>query len=199
VEIYEERGTRANPETRALLYSGTDSEHWYGADTLQASIGQSDNAFTPLQMAAYCATLASGGERMKTTLLHSRISWVGTELLYTHTPQVVNTYPLSATAKKAVLDGMILAATEGTASTYLKDYPVLVAGKTGTAQHGSGGSDNASFICFAPADDPQIAIAIYVEKGAQGGNLGQIARAMLDVYFRENSALPSQGQENMPH
>ena len=198
VEIYEERGTRANPETRKFLYAGTDSENWYGADTLQASIGQSDNAFTPLQMAAYCATLASGGQRMKTTLLHSRISWDGTELLYTHTPEVLASYPISHAAKQAVLDGMILAANEGTASTYLKNYPVLVAGKTGTAQHGSGGSDNASFICFAPAHDPQIAIAIYVEKGAQGGNLGQIARAMLDVYFRDKTALPSQGQESTP-
>ena len=71
-----------------------------------------------------------------------------------------------------------------------------MAGKTGTAQHGGTGSDNASFICYAPANDPQIAIAIYVEKGAQGGNLGQIARAMMDVYFAGTSEMPSVTPEN---
>ena len=44
-------------------------------------------------------------------------------------------------------------------------------------------SDNASYVCYAPADDPQIAVAIYVEKGAQGGALGNIAKAIFDVYF----------------
>ena len=54
---------------------------------------------------------------------------------------------------------------------YMENYPVAVCAKTGTAEHGSAGSDNASFVCYAPQDDPEIAIAVFVEKGAQGGNL----------------------------
>ena len=74
---------------------------------------------------------------------------------------------------------------EVTAYSAFVGYDVAVCAKTGTAQHGSGGSDNASFVLYAPADDPEIAIAIYVEKGAQGGTLGTIARDILTAYFSE--------------
>ena len=72
-----------------------------------------------------------------------------------------------------------------------------MAAKTGTAQHGAGNtSDNASFVCYAPADDPQVAIAIYVEQGAQGGNLGKIVRAVLDEYFSQESKYETTSKEN---
>ena len=196
VEIYEATGTRASRETRKDLYAGTDSANWYGADTLQASIGQSDNSFTPVQLAAYCATLARGGLRLRSTFLHEVTSWDSSQLLYRTVPEETGGYPMSENALAAVKEGMELAASTGTAATHFKNYPIPVAGKTGTAQHGTGGSDNASFICYAPADDPQIAIAIYVEKGAQGGNLGQIARAMMDVYFAGTTEMPSVTPEN---
>ena len=90
---------------------------------------------------------------------------------------------------------MRLAATEGTASTYLKDYDIAVCAKTGTAEHGAGGSANGSFICYAPADDPEIAIAVYVENGAQGGNLAQAAVAVMDEYFKtaQDDTIPAEG------
>lgn len=183
VELAEETGTRANPKTKKAIYAGTNEADWYGADTLQAAIGQSDNFFTPMQMADYCAALANGGRRYTATFLKQVSSWDSGELLYSHTPTIAGDLAISDEAKAACKEGMRMAATVGTAAAYLKDYPVAVCAKTGTAQHGSGGSDNASFICYAPADDPEIAIAVYVEKGAQGGNLGQIAVAMLDEYF----------------
>ena len=76
-----------------------------------------------------------------------------------------------------------MAAISGTASAYLGTYPIAVACKTGTAEHGSAGSDHASFVLYAPADDPQIAISVYVEKGAQGGNLANVAKAIMNAYF----------------
>lgn len=195
-ELYEETGVRANPKTKQERHSAAGTGDWYGADTLQAAIGQSDNLFTPIQMATYCATLANRGTRMDTTFLKQVTSWDSSTLIYEHKPEVASVYEMSDEAYLAVSEGMILSAEEGTGRTYLWDYPVQVAAKTGTAQHGSGGSDNASFICYAPADDPQIAIAIYVEKGAQGGNLGQIARAMLDAYFATDNATPTTPNEN---
>ena len=72
----------------------------------------------------------------------------------------------------------------GTADTAFMNYPIKVAGKTGTAETGiPGASDNGAFVCFAPLDDPQIAIAVYVEKGGHGSTLATIARSILDVYF----------------
>ena len=62
-----------------------------------------------------------------------------------------------------------------------------ICAKTGTAEHGSGGSDNASFVVFAPKEDPVIAIAVYVERAAGSSNLGQIPRAVLIDYFNDSS------------
>ena len=197
IELPEETGTRANPDTKKRLYD-EDHNGWYAADTLQAAIGQSNNSFTPLQLAQYAATLANKGTRYRATLLSRVVSWDYSSQLYTHRAEILSQAKLSGEAIAVVRDGMKLAASEGTASTYFRDYPVAVAGKTGTAQHGSLGSDNASFLCFAPADDPEIAVAVYVERGAQGGNLGQVARAILDYYFARSasSALPVSEPEN---
>ena len=94
------------------------------------------------------------------------------------------------------MDFMAVTSYSGTSYSLFGNYDVAVCAKTGTAEHGSGGSDNASFVLYAPADDPDIAIAIYVEKGAQGGNLGKIAKAILDVYFSEASAVDTVPAEN---
>ena len=72
----------------------------------------------------------------------------------------------------------------GTAANVFKNYPIKVAAKTGTAQSGPvNASDNGAFVCYAPLEDPQIAIAVYGEKAGHGSSLATIAKAMLDVYF----------------
>ena len=200
VELPEEVGYRANAETKAILYADQpDLSGWYKADTLAAAIGQSENRITPLQLCVYTCTLANRGTRYRATFLSKVISADYQTLLEKVEPQVVSNFKISDVAYEAVKEGMRLAVTEGSAKTYLEKYPVPVCAKTGTAQHGSGGSDNASLVVFAPADDPQIAIAIYVEKGAQGGNLGRVAVDILDHYFSEetiNETYPGEGVAN---
>jgi penicillin-binding protein 2 len=71
----------------------------------------------------------------------------------------------------------------GTAWSAFKNYPISVAAKTGTAQSQPNASDNGAFVCYAPADDPQIAIAVYGEKAGHGNTLATIARDILDIYF----------------
>jgi penicillin-binding protein 2 len=71
----------------------------------------------------------------------------------------------------------------GTAYSTFKNYPVAVAAKTGTAESSPGASANGAFVCFAPADDPQIAIAIYGERAGGGGKLAPVAKEILDVFF----------------
>ncbi len=195
-ELPEAAGVRANPESKSKLHTLAIDREWYGADTLQAAIGQSDNRFAPIQLAQYCATLANGGVRYRATFLSEVLERDGSGRAYRQSPEILSSYPISEEAQLAYREGMRMSAERGTGAKYLRDYPVPVAAKTGTAQHGSGGSDNASFICYAPADDPEIAIAIYLEKGAQGGNLGQIARAVLDRYFAKTTALPRESAEN---
>ncbi len=197
IELSESSGRRANAQTKSELYSGEDGL-WYGADTVSAAIGQSENRFTPIQLCTYICALANQGTRYQTTFLKRVISADYQELLFENEPTILSQLTISDKAYKACIDGMRLATTSksGTSYTLFHDYPIAVCAKTGTAEHGSGGSDNASFVIFAPADDPQIAITIFVEKGAQGGNLGNIAKPILDAYFSATAAIDTVPAEN---
>lgn len=188
VELQEVTGTRANRETKAALYAGGEAD-WYGADVIQAAIGQSDNKFTPMQMVCYTSALANEGTRYKATYLSRVVSWDYQELIVQHEPEVASQLEMSAEAIDCYKTGMELVASKGTAAQYLANYPIKVACKTGTAQWGNmhTGSDHASFVLYAPADDPEIAIAVYVEKGAQGGNLANVCIPILDAYFSTTS------------
>ena len=189
VELPEVVGTRANRETKAELYAG-DQAIWYGADVIQAAIGQSDNKFTPMQMVCYTSALANNGTRYNATFLSRVISWDYQELIMQHEPTVASELDISDEAIDCYKTGMKLVASQGTAAQYLATYPVSVACKTGTAQWGNmhSGSDHASFVLYAPADDPEIAIAVYVEKGAQGGNLANVCIPIMNAYFSASSS-----------
>ena len=185
IELPEEIGRRGNPDTKKELYGDTDLAPWTGGDTLSLSIGQSECRFTPMQLAVYTAALANRGARYRATFLSRIISSDYQTLLYETKPELLSTLEISDEAYLAYTNGMRMAVTEtsGTAHKVFGDYEIAVCAKTGTAQHGSAGSDHASFVCYAPLEDPTIAIAVYVENGAQGGVLGNVARAIFDVYF----------------
>ena len=173
---------------------------------LQAVIGQSLNRFTPLQLACYTSTLANKGTRYEATLLSRVVSWDYQDLIEEHKPTVASTLEISDKAMAAVDQGMRLTATLGTAEQYLANYPVTVACKTGTAQwQGTtstgafSGSDNASFVLYAPADAPEIAIAVYVERGSQGGNLANVCIPILDAYFSTSAKYETITTENIAY
>lgn len=185
VELYEAQGHRANPETKATLYSGDDAR-WYAGDTVTAAIGQSENRFTPVQLCTYVTTLCNKGTRYRATFLDKVVTADYGTVVAAHSPTVMSEYAMTDEAFNGVLTGMKLVANEmgGTAYNVFKDYPVEVAAKTGTAQTGiNGTSDNGAFVCFAPANDPQIAIVVYGERAGHGSSLGQVARSVLDAYF----------------
>lgn len=184
VELYETLGYRANPATKAKLFAGTDSAGWYYADGIMNGIGQSYNSFTPMQLASYAMGLANQGTRYKATFLNRVVSADYRQLLMENKVQVLSQMAISQEAYEVYLSGMkmVAGASGGTAYSTFKDYPIAVAAKTGTAEAGLG-SANGAFVCFAPADDPQIAIAVYGEKAGGGGKLAPIAKEILNVYF----------------
>ena len=199
IEVLEYKGQRANPENKAKVFLGTDNEAWVDGDMLQAAIGQNVTEVTPVQLATYTATLANNGTRMKATLLRRVVSWDFQELLVESIPEVVSKLEMNPETIAMYKEGMVMAAGyNATADPFYKEhYPIPVAAKTGTAQHGSGlESDNASLVCFAPADDPQIAIAIYVENGAVGGQLAYIAMDVFDAYFSQTGKYETVYGEN---
>ena len=185
IELYERIGHRANAETKAKLYTG-DNARWYMGDQILASIGQSDNRFTPIQLCSYVTTLVNQGTRYKATFLNRVVSADHTQVVMENQTQVLSKMAISDQAFNAYTTGMKLAASEsgGTAYSTFRNYPVTVAAKTGTAPTGvSNHSDNGAFVCYAPADDPQIAVVVYGERAGHGRSLGDVARAVLDAYF----------------
>ena len=184
VELFEYTGYRANAETKKKLHTAEGTSGWYPADQITASIGQSDNKFTPMQLCVYTSTLANRGTRYKATFLNRVVSSDYTSLEYVNEPVVVSQFEISNDAYYAYTKGMRDVALTGTARSILKNYPIPVAAKTGTAETDNG-SDNGAFVCYAPYDDPEIAIVVYGEKAGHGRTMGQIAKALLDTYFED--------------
>lgn len=181
IELSEKLGHRANPTTKKQLYKG-DLSGWYAADSIMAAIGQSDNLFTPIQLCVYTATLANRGSRYSATFLNRVISSDYTSVLKEQTPELVSKLEISDETFAAYSEGMRLVAVSGTASKYFKNYPISIAAKTGTAET-DGGSDNGAFLCYAPYDDPEIAVVVYGEHAGHGSTMAQIGKEILNAYF----------------
>lgn len=184
IELSEAVGRIASPEWKDILFTGADAE-WYAGDTLQAAIGQSDTMVTPIQLARYCAALANFGTVYECSILKSVSSYDYSDSIFERTPKVANELDeVEPYTWGLVREGMIGAANDpyGTVFATFYGYEPTVAAKTGTTETG-GVTDDATFICYAPADDPEIAIAVVVENGSAGANLAPIAREVLDYYF----------------
>ena len=170
VEVDDSKGLLVEPKSNGV-----------GGDTLQFAIGQL-NAFTPLQLANYAATLANGGTHYRATLISKVVSYDLSEVYDENEPEVVNTVEISDTTLNAVKEGMLSVTVDGTGRAALGDYPIKVGGKTGTSQTNSG-ADHSVFIAFAPFDNPQIAISVVLEHGNNGYAAGTVVRSILDAYF----------------
>jgi len=113
---------------------------------------------------------------------------------------VLSQLDISDDAYYSYSEGMKLVASdpEGTGFKVFGDYPIQVSAKTGTAQIGiNGASDHGAFVCFAPSNDPQIAIAVYGERAGNGSGMGFVARDILDQYFDVGEAGDVDSFENL--
>lgn len=195
IELTEKVGWRANEASKKASYNNSADAAWNGGDRVLCAIGQSENRFTPLQLAVYTCTLANQGTRYRATFLNRVTSSDYRTLVYSNSPEVVSKMNISDTTYNTYVDGMrrVVTMIGGTATTCFggpKDedntqWPskITVCAKTGTAQHSSGGSDHGVFVCFAPMEDPQVAIAIFGEKTAHGSSMAPVAEPILKAYF----------------
>ena len=184
IELSEATGTQCDPDTP------------YPGDALQAAIGQLDNGYTPVQLANYCATIARRGVRTRLKLVKSISSYYDwTDVIEAPETEVLNDLGLPDSLYDPIFEGMIQASHDprGTAYSYLGDYPLTIASKTGTPQTHE--FPNSTFICFAPAEDPQIAIAVVIEKGWHGYTGAPVARRILDAYFFPEEENPSEPED----
>lgn len=184
IEITESVGRIASKEFKKTYFN----EDWYPANTAMASIGQLYNAFTPVQLVNYISAIANGGKRYKPHLIKMAVSPEG-EIVY-EAPDDYYKIPVKDSTIEAVKAGMVAVThrNDGTAASVFKDFPFTVAGKTGTSETGREAteSSNGLFVCYAPYDDPQIAIVVVVEHGVWGSWTAPIAKDIMMAYFKLN-------------
>ena len=197
IELGENIGQRANAETKKKNYSGSDA-NWYAMDQVLASIGQSDHRYTPMQLCAYASAVANKGTRYAATFLKRVVSADYSELVEENTREILSVTKMSPETIAAVYDGMhqVTSASGGSGVSAFRGFDIKVCGKTGTAEHETGGSSNGAFICFAPMDDPEIAVAVYGEKAGSGAYMARVARAVLDAYFGADETSDAETYEN---
>ena len=142
--------------------------------------------FTPLQMAEYCAAIANGGTRYSASILKEVRSYDYSKTLFQRETEVLSQLDIDPEIFGYIQYGMygVLYDAASTLKEHWLDSSIVAAAKTGTAQRGEGLVNNAMFILYAPyGDNPEIAIAIAVEKGGAGATLSPVARKIVDYYF----------------
>ena len=192
IEIPEKIGVMTTPD----YVNSLDGHYWTDGQTLTAAIGQSYSLFTPLQLANYVATLAGGGTRYNAHLLKEVRTYDSAELVDVYGEPPAEIVDIEPENLQAVLQGMRDLVVSGSVAYYFKDCVVDAAAKTGTAQTG-GKVSNGVFVAFAPYDDPQIALAVVIEKGGSGGALASTAVQILNAYFTSVDEAKAVVGENM--
>ena len=157
-------------------------ESWYVGDTYHAVIGQGDVLTTPLQMANTTAVLANGGTLYRPQILDKIVDSKKEEVKDLG-PEIIHENFINQTNLQIVREGMRQAVLDGSARI-LSSLPVSSAAKTGTAQFNNNQKSHAWFTCFAPYEEPQIALAIIVEGSGEGSAVSApVAQKVLSWYF----------------
>ena len=205
IQLYgEESGTLSS---KNIVQGG-----WQIADTLSSAIGQSYNSFTPIQIAKYVSMLANGGKQIKPTIVKSVINPDAGEVSKAEVQDLVNKklgldieakedLPISQENLNAILEGMkhVTSETGGTAYARFKDFPIVVGGKTGSAQTGIEGKTNGWFVGFGPYDAPEIVVVVFVEGGGSGGYTSEAALDVFREYFGMNEQYVIENMTAVPY
>ncbi len=197
----EATGVLPSQEWKQRRFRKPEQQRWYAGETISVGIGQGYNAYTPLQLANALAALVNEGKLFRPHVVKYVIDSQTGERRAVE-PEPIRQIPLQAAHLKAVLDGMVDVNKTGTGKSVFKDAPYSVGGKTGTAQvYSLRGQrydknkvrerlrDHSWFIAYAPAENPQIALAVLVENGGFGAkSAAPIARQVLDYYLVDRHA-----------
>ncbi len=152
------------------------------SDAVRSAIGQASHNFTPVQIARYIATLANGGTNYELNLV-DKITLSNGKLYDDKTPNIDKVSDFEPDNLEAVYEGMLQVTTTGTASRIFGEFPILVAGKTGTAQQNKKRPSHAIFTAFAPYDEPEIAVVVVIPFGYTAQNSGVVVREVINSYY----------------
>lgn len=170
----------------------TKNATWTPTDAANLGIGQGFFLGSPAQVASLTATIANNGVRMQPLLVSKIVNSAGVTTK-TFAPQQAGTAPISATNLQTVQAAMLgpISAPNGTATSLFKNYPITVAGKTGTAESGQP-KPHSWFVAYAPASKlsgppaaPQIAVGTLVEYSGEGVTYaGPVSQAVISAYLQ---------------
>lgn len=177
IEIGDSSGVLASPE-----WAESHDQEWTDGQTITAAIGQSYNLFTPLQLANYVATLVGGGDHYQAHLLKNVKAYDNSRLLYMYDDNPINTVEMSDTTLNAVTRGMHELTVSGSVAYAFENCVVSAGAKTGSAQVGTDIA-NGVFVAYAPYENPEIAVAIVIEKGGSGAALANTAVEIINSWF----------------
>ncbi|WP_425060623.1 Peptidoglycan D,D-transpeptidase MrdA [Sporomusa carbonis] len=191
----ESDGLVANRRYKEKVYG----EDWYLSETFDAAIGQGFQLATPLQMAMVIAEIANGGHRYKPNLV-SKITGPNGEVIKTFAPEEIGRVTISDRTLNLIRESLKDVAQEGgTAAAAFQDFPVSIAGKTGTAENPHG-QDHGWFVAYAPYEDPRIAVAIIIEQGGFGASSAvPIAKKIMEAAFNINQEPAESAKIYRPH
>lgn len=165
--------------------------NWQQYETINMSIGQGDNTYTPLQLVTYVSAIANNGTLYKPYLVEKIIS-PRNELIKRFKPEVRRKIDLDPKNMKIIQEGMhqVTLPPTGTGSSVFLGFPHGAAAKTGTTEvleaSGKKKGTHGLFVAYAPYEKPEVAVAVVVEFVDSGsGYAGPIARQILDAYFTD--------------
>ena len=197
-------GIELKGEISGVLASNKIAEQenrvWNPGETISAAIGQSYNTFTPIQMAKYVSMIANRGKKLDVTIVKSVVNSDGSEVSRDEYENEIHqklglenddSEEMTFDEKNidAILEGMrgVTSESGGTAYSIFQGFNIEVGGKTGSAQTGVKDKTNAWFVGFAPFDDPEIVIVVFVRNGGHGNYTAEVARDVIAQYFGMNT------------
>lgn len=190
IETGDVSGALASPE-----WAESHDREWTDGQTITAAIGQSYNLFTPIQLANYVATLVSGGEHYEAHLLKNVKSYDNSRIIDVYGKGPLNDLNISDSTMAAVTKGMHDLTHDSLAGAFSRCV-VEAGAKTGSAQVGTDIA-NGTFVAYAPYDDPEIAIAIVVEKGGSGSLLANAAVDIINAWFTRGGTDAAVGEDTL--
>jgi penicillin-binding protein 2 len=177
----EAAGLIPNPEWKAQHYSGAEQQ-WLPRDAVNMAIGQGDVLVTPLQMANLMAAVANGGTLYRPRLVR-QIGSQAEGLVQVFPPEITGQLPVSSANLQVISRALEAVVTQGTAQRAFYGATIRMAGKSGTAEAPPAES-HAWFVGYAPADNPQIAVAVVLEHGGEGGaEAAPLFRQVVEAYM----------------
>ena len=184
LEKIEKYATKLGLNMRSGVEITERDPHFSTESAVHSAIGQGSNAYTPAQLARYVSTLANGGKNYALTLIDKVNSRKG-KLVYNNKAKLSNTVEASSSTWNAIHTGMREVITKGTVRNFFTDTKIAIAGKSGTAQENKHRNSHAVFVAYAPYNDPEVGVSVFIPFGNSSHDSAELAKNAIQYFYGE--------------